>query len=162
MGMIQSILSIPMGAIGLSTFASENASATNYANNELRQGWESEESAAVTELQNAAAASNASRRRASITIAAQRVAFAANNVDASSGTAAKFQESAFAAGEDEAVTARANAMAQVLGHKQTAQRYRRQATENIKKRDDALTKAMVGYATNVLGSGISGLAGGGK
>ncbi len=83
---------------------------------------------------NAAAASyrggleaGALRERGTALQAAQRVGYAVGNIDSSSGTPAAVQTGTAMLAELDAQTARNNAIARALGHKEVSRRYRDQA-----------------------------------
>ena len=87
---------------------------------ELEKSRASEMLAAGEVMQRGGEEAGRARREASAEIGTQRVAFAANNMVGTSGTAAKLSEASAFSGEDAASAAKANAIAEALGHKQTA------------------------------------------
>lgn len=89
--------------------------------------------------------------------AAQRVGFAAGNVDASTGTAADAQAASAIVSELDAQTARNNALAQALGHRQAArglgedlQQMELQLRGRDRERMARFTGSWLGAGTSVL------------
>lgn len=90
---------------------------------ELRRSADMEESNAVAALRRGAIAAGRRRMAAAQLGGQQKLAYAASNIDASSGTAAQTQDSSRAYAELDAETARNDARAVAFGHKEQARRY---------------------------------------
>jgi hypothetical protein len=169
MGMLQMVMGMAQGVVGVfGADAKRNELATNMLDNvaELELGVDSENKAAADAASRGGHNVALARRRASGVTAAQRVAFAANNVDASSGTAAKLQDAAMAAGEEDADTLRANALAEALGHKTTAEKYGRDIKRVQRKAktdiDNVFTDLIFSSTGRVAGMGASAASSGGS
>lgn len=93
---------------------------------EFNRSAKMEDANAAAALRRGAMQAGLLRSRGTQVAAAQRVAFAANNVDATSGSAADAQASSEMLSELDAETARNNARAQALGHQTSARRYRKE------------------------------------
>lgn len=164
MGFLGAVVQQGMGVVDVAMKQGERDAATQTNLAELKKGWESEDAAAADARARGSHEAALAIRRASQTTGAARVAFAANNVLGTSGTAAKVQEATVAAGLEDADAIRANALAEAMGHKQTAQRYRTEATRQVVARDNAFSSSIIGWAggavegaANFMGKGGGGL-----
>lgn len=150
MGFLGAVVQQGMGVVDIAMKQGERDAATQTNLAELKKGWESEDAAAADARARGAHQAALARQQASQVAGQQRVAFAANSVIGSSGTAAKLQEATIAAGMDDAETIRANAIAEAMGHKQTAERYRTEKQRQLQARDNAFSSSIIGWAGNAV------------
>ena len=122
---------------------------------QLKRGWGSEDLAAVDSLQRGARAIGLAREQGTDTAGAARVALAANNLDASSGTGLALQQKSIVQGELNANTIRANALAEALGHQQTSQKYHDELARQAQAQKDKIQAGYTKLATSTVGSFLS-------
>lgn len=118
-----------------------------------------ERRARVMALEQGARQAGAARTQGTRVLGAQRVALAANNIDAGSGTAADLQASSAIFSELDATTAANNARAAALGHDAVLQRYE-DAARDIGRQKDARSAAYAAQwgkrVVNFTGSALGG------
>lgn len=159
MGLATAVIENITDVAGLVMQTNENRAAFDINHAELKKGWLSEDLAATDAFSRGAREAGMARQRGSQVLGTQRVAFAQNQVDSSSGTAAKLAEATDYAAEQDATTIKANALAEALGHQQTAQKYR---TENTRQRmavENAYASSYFALAGKTLAKSV-GFAGG--
>ena len=100
-----------------------------------------------------------SRTRGTLFQGAQRVAIAANNLDASSGTPADLQASSAIFSEMDAATAQNNARAAALGHDAVLQRYEDAARDIDRKKDERQAAYVAQWGKRALSFTTSALGG---
>lgn len=118
-----SVLQLVPNLIGQSTAFQNDYDTARLNVDELARSQRLETANAVAARREGALGVGLMRSRGTATAAAARAAFASNNVDASSGTAAQMQQASADTAELDASTIRANALAAALGHQETARKY---------------------------------------
>ena len=150
MGFLGAVVQQGMGIVQIAMADGERQAAFDRNKRELQRGWESEEAAAADAMARSGHEAGKTKQQASQVAGAQRVAFAANNMVGSTGTAAKLADVNEAAGLDNAETIRANALAEALGHRQTAGRYRAEVQKQAAANANALSSSMIGWAGDAV------------
>lgn len=118
-----------------------------------------ERRARVMTLEAGARQAGEARIRGSQLQGSQRVAIAANNLDASSGTAADLQASSAIFSEMDAATAQNNARGAALGHDAVLQRYEDARKDIDRKKDERQAAYVAQWGKRALSFTTSALGG---
>lgn len=108
---------------------------------------------------------DAIRQRTRAMLASQRATFAANNIDMAVGTPLELLGDTAVAGEQDALTVRANAANQAWGLRTQAVNYKNQASMYAAETKNKNTSSILTTASSIVGMGANmygGGAGGGK
>lgn len=124
----------------------------------LRRSWLGEDLNASDALERGGAAAGRARMRATTTLAEQQVAFTANGIESTSGTALDLAASSALVGELNATTERNNGIREALGHRKASdafhQKWEQIASEYLAKQDARTAEAFFDLA-NVIVEGVS-------
>jgi hypothetical protein len=162
MGGVISGIASAIGA-GLNDSNQQGVAQRNIA--ELQRAATLEDINAADSLQQGAIAAARARMAGSAATQEQRLAFTANGVDSTTGTAAQVAGTAGLWSELDALQAENNAARRAMGQRETGRRYRVQAQDVFQQADSAHLASGLGIAGGILSASASavgaGMGGGG-
>lgn len=162
MGIIASSIKFAQAAIADQELARLQGAATNRALGELTQAAKESDANAVDAIKRGSIQAGALKSQGTAALEAQRLAFTAGGVDATSGTAAQMSAATRAAAEMDAMVAQNDAMREAMGFRVQARKYRQQY-KDVLTADAAQTEARAakvwGAWADAAGS-MFGMAGG--